>query len=431
MKANRKNQIWKAIAFLILSISLFSCTACDDNEPLQSAVVTVKAAENITTTSATIVALVTPNQDNTVISFEYKENNSAWRKSVLPTKFSGHDPIKVTLDLSDLKPATLYNFKVTATNAAEPKSDSSLFVTTGSPIIKAIVAIRPAENVKINSAKLVASVIPNEANTVISFEYQTLNSAWQTKTLPTSFSGKDSVKVTFDLSDLQANTHYNFRVKATNSASEVISEIISFTTYAVSDYDGNLYHTVTIGTQTWLKENLRATHYSNGDPISNVKDAALWGNLTAGAYCKYNNNDSIANIYGYLYNFYVSSDTRSLIVGYHVPVTDEWNTLAKTFGDPYDVAIALMEAGNVHWVKPLRTTTNSSGFTALPNGGIGVDKDTKIGEFNSLGIVACFWSSDVFGAYASAATIENTATRLVFEGLYLKTHGMGIRLVKN
>jgi len=427
MKANRKNQIWKAIAFLILSISLFSCTACDDNEPLQSAVVTVKAAENITTTSATIVALVTPNQDNTVISFEYKENNSAWRKSVLPTKFSGHDPIKVTLDLSDLKPATLYNFKVTATNAAEPKSDSSLFVTTGSPIIKAIVAIRPAENVKINSAKLVASVIPNEANTVISFEYQTLNSAWQTKTLPTSFSGKDSVKVTFDLSDLQANTHYNFRVKATNSASEVISEIISFTTYAVSDYDGNLYHTVTIGKQTWLKENLKTTHYANGDPIANVTNLSVWANLTTAAYCWYNNDPEIGKVYGALYNWYVGADPRGLIVGWHTPTFEEFVSLSVGLDNSENFlsGIMLMEAGHEHWSDTKRVATNSSGFTALPNGNVSTN------TFADLKDIATFWGISSDGTYANRFTITNTDCIFYFNGMTYENQGYGLRLLKD
>ena len=38
----------------------------------------------------------------------------------------------------------------------------------------------------------------------------------------------------------------------------------------VTDYDGNVYHTVAIGSQVWLKENLKTTHYNNGVPIPNV-----------------------------------------------------------------------------------------------------------------------------------------------------------------
>ena len=53
----------------------------------------------------------------------------------------------------------------------------------------------------------------------------------------------------------------------------------------VTDADGNVYHSVTIGTQVWLVENLTTTKYSNGEPIPNVTDATDWSNLTGGAYC--------------------------------------------------------------------------------------------------------------------------------------------------
>ncbi len=44
----------------------------------------------------------------------------------------------------------------------------------------------------------------------------------------------------------------------------------------VTDIDGNVYHTVTIGTQVWMVENLKTTKYRNGDPIPNVTDSTVW-----------------------------------------------------------------------------------------------------------------------------------------------------------
>ena len=41
---------------------------------------------------------------------------------------------------------------------------------------------------------------------------------------------------------------------------------------SVSDIDGNSYGTIEIGTQVWMAENLKVTHYRNGDPIPNVTD---------------------------------------------------------------------------------------------------------------------------------------------------------------
>ena len=58
----------------------------------------------------------------------------------------------------------------------------------------------------------------------------------------------------------------------------------------VTDIDGNVYQTVRIGTQVWMAENLKVTHYRNGDPIPNVSANAAWSGLTTGAYCEYNND---------------------------------------------------------------------------------------------------------------------------------------------
>jgi hypothetical protein len=54
----------------------------------------------------------------------------------------------------------------------------------------------------------------------------------------------------------------------------------------VTDIDGNVYKIVTIGTQVWMAENLKVTHYRNGDSVPNVTVDATWQSLTTGAYCE-------------------------------------------------------------------------------------------------------------------------------------------------
>jgi len=60
----------------------------------------------------------------------------------------------------------------------------------------------------------------------------------------------------------------------------------------VTDLDGNVYDTVQIGTQVWLKQNWACTKYANGNAIPNITVDSEWNTLSTGAYCNYNNAES-------------------------------------------------------------------------------------------------------------------------------------------
>jgi uncharacterized protein (TIGR02145 family) len=83
----------------------------------------------------------------------------------------------------------------------------------------------------------------------------------------------------------------------------------STTPNTVTDVDGNVYHTVTIGGQTWMVENLRTTKYNDNTAIPKVTDATAWAALTTPGVCTYNNTDNAdtINTYGRLYNWYTVS----------------------------------------------------------------------------------------------------------------------------
>jgi uncharacterized protein (TIGR02145 family) len=164
----------------------------------------------------------------------------------------------------------------------------------------------------------------------------------------------------------------------------------------VTDYDGNVYNTVKIGTQVWMAENLKTTHYSNGEAIPKVTDNAAWINLSAGAMCYYNNDSATnAGVYGALYNWYAVVDSRNLCpAGWHSPTDDEWHSLMLTLDATAqlipDVESAtagghLKETGFIHWFDS-SLGDNSSGFTAVPGG-------YRNGIFTGLGSFANFWSS--------------------------------------
>ncbi len=147
----------------------------------------------------------------------------------------------------------------------------------------------------------------------------------------------------------------------------------------VTDVDGNIYHTITIGTQTWLVENLKTTKYNDGTSISYVTEQTAWANLTIGAYCWYNNDaTSYKNTYGALYNWYAVNTGKLAPIGWHVPTSAEMyiltNYLSSNVG--YSITVTKAMASKSNWKTSTTTNAignnpslnNSSGFTAQPGG---------------------------------------------------------------
>ena len=178
--------------------------------------------------------------------------------------------------------------------------------------------------------------------------------------------------------------------------------VIEATTGTVTDIDGNVYQTVKIGDQWWLAENLKVTHYRNGEAIPNVTDANEWYNLTTGAYCEYDNNSANVETYGLLYNWDAVSDIRNIAPeGWHVPTDEEWKQLEMYLG------MSQAEADDTGWrgtdqgsqlagnaglwsdgALENNAAFGSSGLAALPGG----YRDGN-GDFDNVGNFAGFWSA--------------------------------------
>jgi uncharacterized protein (TIGR02145 family) len=104
---------------------------------------------------------------------------------------------------------------------------------------------------------------------------------------------------------------------------------MSFTTQ-IADGDGNIYTTVTIGSQTWIRENLKTTKYPNGDLIGTTTPATLdISSETSPKYqWAYEGDDINVLIYGRLYTWYAATDSRKICpVGWHIPNDTEWTIL--------------------------------------------------------------------------------------------------------
>lgn len=201
-------------------------------------------------------------------------------------------------------------------------------------------------------------------------------------------------------------------------------------TTTVTDIDGNVYNTVTIGTQVWMKENLNVTKYRNGDAIGTTTPATLdtSGETSSKYQWAYNGDNNNVATYGRLYTWNAAIDNRGLCpTGWHIPSKVEWDTLTGYLGG-FDVAGGhLKEVGTTHWQSPNTGADNSSGFTALPGGYRGF-----YGEFASMGGVAYIWTSTENGAeYANGYNITSADDDGYTYPSFGKQHGLSVRCVRD
>ena len=194
----------------------------------------------------------------------------------------------------------------------------------------------------------------------------------------------------------------------------------------VTDIDGNLYHTVLIGKQTWLVENLKVTCYNNGDSISYITEEIKWFQADSGAYCFYNNNRSNVAVYGALYNWYAAADARKICPhGYHIPSVQEWKVLINYLGG-YKKAGSKMKSG-LGWAMTRKNPANNNLFMALPGG----TRSNEQNLFFDLSIEGYFRAIDeysddaaffclLYNGYEKASLVHNS-----------KMNGLSVRCIKD
>ncbi len=156
----------------------------------------------------------------------------------------------------------------------------------------------------------------------------------------------------------------------------------------VTDIDGNIYQTVTIGNQVWLVENFKSAKYNDGTSIPLVTGNTEWINLSTPGYCWYDNDIANKEPYGALYNWYAGQTGKLCPTGWHVPSDKEWTALTDFLGGEGIAGGILKEAGTSHWDTPNTGATDESGFTALPGGFRGAQ-----GTCYYIGYWCQYWTS--------------------------------------
>jgi|WetSurMetagenome_2_1015567.scaffolds.fasta_scaffold52350_2 uncharacterized protein (TIGR02145 family) len=178
---------------------------------------------------------------------------------------------------------------------------------------------------------------------------------------------------------------------------------MSNTGETVTDMDGNIYNTVTIGTQVWMSENLKTTKYRNGDLIGTTTPATL--KISLGSYqWAYGGNEEYVKTYGRLYTWYAISDSRNICpTGWHAPSTAEWEILTDYLanhgygyggsGDQIAKSMAAQSGWNTFassgTVGNDQSSNNKSGFSALPSG----YRSSYYSTFLDIGSHGIWWSS--------------------------------------
>jgi uncharacterized protein (TIGR02145 family) len=184
--------------------------------------------------------------------------------------------------------------------------------------------------------------------------------------------------------------------------------------------------TIVIGTQQWQAKNLDVAFYRNGDPIPQVTDATAWAALTTGAWCYYNNDSTLGNKYGKLYNWYAVNDPRGLAPqGWHIPSDDEWTALETTLEGASVAGGKMKEAGTLNWTSP-NTGNNSSGFAGLPGG----YRFTN-GSFSSVGNNGLWWSATAVSPAGAWFRYLDYYFGIIFRLNYNKLYGFSVRCLRD
>lgn len=233
-------------------------------------------------------------------------------------------------------------------------------------------------------------------------------------------------------------------------------------TATITDNGMNTYNTVSIGTQCWMKENLRVRKYNDGTEIRFDASGGVVGTtsqtwsgmgLVHGAYTLFA-HDSMATpsnltSYGYLYNWYAangisSSGNKNICPsGWHVPSNSDWNKLVKFIDPSADTTTAsvphvqsstaggkLKSTSNLwNTSSPSSPGTDNYGFSALPGASRFVG-----GSFGNVGYDVFFWSTteiDVNYARNRHLNKFNNAYEMCGPPLNHKSNGASVRCLKD
>lgn len=259
---------------------------------------------------------------------------------------------------------------------------------------------------------------------------------WSTSQNPTvfdniTFNGAGKGSFTSHLSGLINSTTYHVRAYARSMVGISYGQQVTFITSGVEyktftdSRDNTVYRYKTIGTQTWMIDNLaylssvsRSTVGSSSSPLCYVY--GFEGSDTTQA--KATDNYSI---YGALYNWRAA--LSACPSGWRLPSDQEWTTLTVYLGGEYLAGGKMKEKGTTHWLNTTASTNNSSGFSAIPGGTCYAGG----GGFYGIGSNTTFWSLTEGGPSTSWTIKIDSEFDQVRRLNHLREPGFSVRCIKD
>lgn len=385
----------KLLTILLLSfIGIFSCVKIKRELNFETGIVT-----DITSHSAKVTGNIIDLGEYEIIDHGHHWYSVTGNPQASETSLGlKQSPGSFTSLLQDLQPGTEYKITSYVEN-----SNNEVFLMETAISFKTLTINPPT--VTTGTTTATSSTTATSGGNVTSdggAEVIDKGVCWSTSPNPTTSdsktsNGRGTGSFTSTLIGLSDGTTYYVRAFASNNAGTSYGEQDNFIT-PVTDVEGNIYQTVTIGTQVWMTENLKTTKLRDGTPITFINEEGCdFGSDTEPRFCWYDFNDSNKEIYGAMYNWPAVNTKKLCPAGWHAPSDIEWQVLEVYLGMSQVDAESFGYRGTDEGYK-LKSVegwsfngngSNSSSFNALPGGYRWGD----CSGFSDIGFMGNWWTS--------------------------------------